>query len=106
MSRELFPYSLYARQCYLKGSLRKKQLMTSFVEHLKKIHGNIKKHIFWCLFVKFDQKRYTTEHFKGKSSKHLKLIFQSHISKFKIFHTLFYLVINLNLQKKGYRSQK
>ena len=53
MSRELFPYSPYPRQCYLKGSLRKKQLMASFVERiasfverLKKIHGNIKKHIF------------------------------------------------------------
>ena len=30
------------------------------------------------------------EHFKGKSWKYLKLIFQFHISKFKIFHTLFY----------------
>ena len=31
---------------YLKGCLRKKQLMASFVERLKNIHGNIKKHIF------------------------------------------------------------
>ena len=46
MLRELFQYSLYTRQWYLKGSLRKKQLMASFVERLKNIHGNIKKHIF------------------------------------------------------------
>ena len=53
MSRELFPYTLFARQCYLKGSLRKKQLMAFLVERIafflersKKIHGNIKKHIF------------------------------------------------------------
>ena len=46
MLRELFQYSLYTRHCYLKGSLRKKQLMASFVERLKNIRGNIKKHIF------------------------------------------------------------
>ena len=45
----------------LQGDLRQKQLIASFLEH-----------------------------FKGKSWQHLKLIFQSHISKFKIFHTLFY----------------
>ena len=45
----------------LQGALRKKQLIASFLEH-----------------------------FKGKSWKHSKLIFQSYISKFKIFHTLFY----------------
>ena len=45
---------------YLQGALRKKQ-QTSFLEY-----------------------------FKGKSWKHLMLIFQSHISKFKIFYTLFY----------------
>ena len=45
----------------LQGALRKKQLIASFLEH-----------------------------FKGKSWKHLKLIFQSYISKLKIFHTLFY----------------
>ena len=77
MSRELFPYSLYARQCYLKGSLRKKQLMA-----------------YTGLFTGCSTEEATDnfflEHFKVKSSKHLKLIFQSHISKFKIFHTLFY----------------
>ena len=46
---------------YLQGALRKKQLITFFLEH-----------------------------FKGKPWKHLKLIFQSQFSKFKIFHTLFY----------------
>ena len=60
LSRELFPYSLYARQCYLKGSLRKKHLMPSFVERRKKIHRNIEKHIFQYLIAKFDQKRYST----------------------------------------------
>ena len=45
----------------LQGALRKKQLIASFLEH-----------------------------FKVKSWKHLKLIFQSYISKLKIFHTLFY----------------
>ena len=45
----------------LQGALRKKQLIAFFFKHLK-----------------------------GNSRKHLKLIFQSHISKFKIFHTLFY----------------
>ena len=45
----------------LQGALRKKQLIASFFRHLK-----------------------------GNSWKHLKLIFQSHNSKFKIFHTLFY----------------
>ena len=45
----------------LQGALPKKQLIASFFKHLK-----------------------------GNSWKHLKLIFQSHISKFKIFHTLFY----------------
>ena len=45
----------------LQGALREKQLIASFLEH-----------------------------FKVKSWKHLKLIFQSYISKLKIFHTLFY----------------
>ena len=59
MSRELFPYFLYATQCYLKDSLRKKQLMASFRDCLKKGHGNIK-HIFQSLIAKFDQKMYST----------------------------------------------
>ena len=52
---------LNTRLVCLQGALRKKRFITSFLGH-----------------------------FKGKSWKHLKPIFQSHISKFKIFHNLFY----------------
>ena len=43
----------------LKDSLRKKQLMASFRDRLKKGNGNIK-HIFQSLIAKFDQKMYST----------------------------------------------
>ena len=77
MLREFFPYSLYGRQYCLKGSLRKKQLMLYWFF----LQGALRKKQLIASFL---------EHFKGKSWKYLKLIFQSHISKFKIFHTLFY----------------
>ena len=61
---------------YLQGALRKKQLIDSL-----------------------------SEHFKEKSWKHLKLIFQSHISRFRIFHTLFYW-ISIWIYRKRVIDQK
>ena len=60
MSRELPPYSTYARECYLKGNLRKMELMASLVERLKKTHGNIRKPFLYSFIAKFDQRKYST----------------------------------------------
>ena len=96
-----------------KGQLRKKQLMASLVERLEKFMETLKNIFFSLLLLNLIKKGILHflnailvclqgalrkkqliasffRHLKGNSWKHLKLIFQSHNSKFKIFHTLFY----------------
>ena len=50
-AKRVVSYSLFTGQCDLKGALRKKLLINSFVEHFTKIHKNIKSIFFSLLFL-------------------------------------------------------